>query len=105
MIDVGVNMTHLSALPWFVWAAATLLPFGAVIYARSFYREHLRSFTLWKKCAALILLQIALFLFSFTLFPRFAFFINVVTLPLGYYLLDSNLKKSGIARTVKDGSF
>ena len=97
--DGGVVL-HSSGLPWFVWIAAALLPFGAAAYALKFYLKERGSLIVWTRVAVLPLVQIALFLLSFAFFPRLAFLINVVALPLGYHLFDRDLKNRGIERTV-----
>ncbi len=97
--DGGIVL-HSLGLPWFVWIAAGLLPFGAAAYALKFYRKHCGYLIVWTRVALLALVQIALFLLSFAFFPRLAFLINVVALPFGYSLLDSNLKHCGIERNI-----
>ena len=98
-------MLRSSGLPWFVWTAAALLPFGATAYAHKFYRNHRGSMILWTRVALLALVQVVLFLLSFAFFPRLAFLVYLVALPLGYRLLDSNLKDRGIERNVKGKVF
>ncbi len=91
---------HLSSLPWFVWIVVPLLPLGVLAYVSKFYRKHLGSLIVWTRVAILVLIQTALFLLSFAVFPRLAFLINVVALPFGYHLFDSNLKNHGIERSI-----
>jgi hypothetical protein len=83
---------HLSSLPWFVWIAVPVLPLGVVAYVSKFYSRYLGSSIVWGRAAILVLIQIALFLLSFAIIPRLAFFINVLALPFEYRLFDKNLK-------------
>jgi hypothetical protein len=96
---------HLSGLRWFVWAAVPLVPLGTLTYALKFYRNHLRSSILWTRVASLALIQTAVFLFSFAFLPALAFLVNVVALPIGYYLLDRKLKHLGIERNIGGRAF
>jgi hypothetical protein len=105
ILKEGDIVLHPSGLPWFVWTAAALLPFGAAADAHKFYRNHRGSLILWTRVAVLALVQVALFLLSFAFFPRLAFVINIVALPFGYHLLDSNLKDRGIERNLKGRVF
>jgi hypothetical protein len=93
-------LLRLSNLPWFAWAAATLLPLGTIAYVLKFYRRHCRSLAVWRMAAFLALLQIALLLLSFAFVPTFAFLANIVALPFGYYLLDSSLKRLQITSNI-----
>ena len=96
---------HLLNLPWFVWIILPVLPLGVVAYVAKFYPKHLRSLIVWTRAAILVLIQTTLFLFSFAVFPRLAFFINVLALPFGYHLLDHNLKNHGIERSIEGKVF
>jgi len=96
---------HLLSLPWFVWIVVPLLPLGVVAYVSKFYRKHLGSLIVWTRAATLILIQIALFLLSFAVFPRLAFFMNVLALPFLYHLFDNDLKNHGIERNIKGNVF
>ena len=96
---------HLLNLPWFVWIIVPVLPLGVVSYVAKFYRKHLGSLIVWTRAAILVLIQTALLLLSFAIFPRLAFFINVLALPFGYHLFDNNLKNHGIERSIEGKVF
>ena len=100
IVKDGGIVLHSSGLPTFVWMVAALLPLGAAAYALKFYRKHCGCLIVWTSVALLALVQTTLFLLSFAFFPRLAFFINIVALPFGYFLLDSNLKHYGIERNI-----
>jgi hypothetical protein len=87
-------------LPWFVWVAAGTLPIGVTAYALKFYRKQSLYLVVCTSIALLSLVQIMLFLLSFTFCPGLALLVNVVALPFGYSLLNSNLKRRGIERNI-----
>jgi hypothetical protein len=93
-------LLRLSNLPWFIWTVAALLPLGTIAYVLKFYRKHSRSLAVWRMAAFLAFIQITLFLLSFAFIPSFAFLVNIVALPLGYYLLDSGLKRLQITNNI-----
>jgi hypothetical protein len=102
IVDV---VLHPLGLPWFVWIAAALQPFGAVAYALKFYRQYISSGALWSRFVVLVVVQVTLFLGCFAFFPRLAFFVYVAALPFGYYLLDGSLRNRGIERNIKGRVF
>ena len=74
-------------------------------YVSKFYRKHIRSLIVWTRAAILVLIQTALYLLSFALFPRLAFFINVLALPFEYHLFDKNLKNHGMELSIEGKVF
>ncbi len=65
----------------------------------------MKSSLVWLTVALLCTAQIALFLLSYIFVPHLAFLINVVALPLEYYLFDKRLEKFGIQRKFKGHLF